>query len=344
MRVGRPGDTSDGQTGQDGPGYFAIPVSSLRLDTITGFNLFLRSPRDNQHVLFRNGELKFTGECRAKLEQNKISSVYIAAADRAAYMRYLENNLSCILSDDTVPPREKSKVLYGSASQLLHDVFTNPAAGENIKRAQDMVENTVGHLMRGAEHFGSLLSIMSFDYQTYTHSVNVSVFGVALARRIGLSRGELIDLGTGLLLHDVGKSAIDPAVLFKEGPLTPEEWAMVKTHPDRGVHLLRESGRVSDLALTVVHQHHEKCSGKGYPQGLEEPDIHLYAKIASLADVFDALTTKRCYKQAVQSFPAIRIMQNEMAESFNEQLLRELILLMNAPQIFGERSDQRAAA
>lgn len=344
MRVGRPADAAEGQTGQDAAGFFAIPVSSLRLDTTTGFNLFLRSPRDNQYVLFRSGELKFNEECRAKLEQNNIASVYIAAADRAIYMGYLENNLSRILSDEAVPPREKSKILYGSASQLLHDVFANPMAGENIKRAQDMVENTVGHLMRGGEHFGSLLSIMSFDYQTYTHSVNVSVFGVALARRIGLSRAELIELGTGLLLHDVGKSAIDPAILFKEGPLTPEEWAIVKTHPDQGVQMLRESARVSDVALAVVRQHHEKCSGKGYPQGLTEPDIHLYAKIGALADVFDALTTKRCYKQAVQSFPAIRIMQNEMADSFNEQLLRELILLMNATQIFGERPDRSQAA
>jgi len=321
---------------QETAGFFAIPLASLRMDTVTGFDLYLRSPQDRQHVLYRSGELPFTEEHRSKLQQSSVTKVYISSTDRAKYMRYLENNLSQILADDKVPSPEKAKILYGSATQLVQDIFARPAAGENIKRAQDLVEHTVSHLMKGGEHLGSLLSIMSFDYQTYTHSVNVCVFGVALGRRIGLSGIELNELGTGLLLHDVGKSAIDPAILLKKGPLTDAEWKVVKTHPDVGVGMLSESGRVSKFALAVVHQHHEKCSGGGYPQGLKEPDIHLYAKIAAVADVFDALTTKRCYKQAVDSFPAIRIMMNEMSDSFNDELLRELILMMNAAEIVGD--------
>jgi HD-GYP domain-containing protein (c-di-GMP phosphodiesterase class II) len=326
---------------QETGGFFAIPLASLRMDTVTGFDLYLRNPRDSQHVLYRSGALRLSEEHWARLQESGVTKVYISSADRANYMRYLEKNLSQILADDKVPGPEKSKILYGSASQLVQDIFARPALGENIKRAEVLVEATVAHLMQGGEHLGSLLSIMSFDYQTYTHSVNVCVFGVALGRRIGLSGMELNELGTGLLLHDVGKSSIDPAILLKEGPLTDAEWKIVKTHPDLGVQILSESGRVSKFALAVVHQHHEKCSGGGYPQGLKEPEIHLYAKIASLADVFDALTTKRCYKQAVDSFPAIRIMQAEMSASFNDELLRELILMMNAAEIAGDR--QRAA-
>jgi HD-GYP domain-containing protein (c-di-GMP phosphodiesterase class II) len=337
LRPGAETETQIEKLVQETAGFFAIPLSSLRLDTVTGFDLYLRSPRDRKHVLYRSGELKFTEDHRSKLQQSSVTKVFISSADRSKYMRYLETNLSQILADDTIPSPEKSKILYGSATQLVQDVFARPTLGENIKRAQDLVESTVSHLMKGGEHLGSMLGIMSFDYQTYTHSVNVCVFGVALGRRIGLSGMELNELGTGLLLHDVGKSTIDPAILLKQGPLTDAEWVIVKTHPDEGVRMLSESGRVSKFALAVVHQHHEKCSGAGYPQGIKEPQIHLYAKIAALADVFDALTTKRCYKQAVDSFPAIRIMQNEMAESFNDELLRELILMMNAAEITSDR-------
>ncbi len=317
-------------------GFFSIPLASLRMDTVTGFDLYLRSPRDNKHVLYRTGDLMFTEEHRAKLQQSNVTKVYISATDRSKYLQYIERNLDAILSDESLPKVERAKILYGSASQLVQDVFARPTVGENIQRAKDLVDATVAHLMKGGDTLGSLLSIMSFDYQTYTHSVNVCVFGVALGRRIGLSGMELKELGNGLLLHDVGKSEIDPAILLKQGPLTDEEWEMVRTHPERGVRLLESEGHISAFALAVVHQHHEKCSGQGYPQGLTEPDIHLYAKIAALADVFDALTTKRCYKQAVESFPAIRIMQTEMADSFNDELLRELILMLNAADLAGD--------
>jgi len=126
---------------------------------------------------------------------------------------------------------------------------------------------------------------------------------LALGRNLGLSRAELKSLGAGLLLHDIGKSEIDDAILNKRGTLTEEEWNVMRSHPERGEAILSQAEGVDPLALTIVMQHHEKRSGKGYPRGLKGDEIHSYAKICALADVFDALTTQRSYKEALDSFP-----------------------------------------
>ena len=309
--------------------YFSIPLSTLRLDTVTGFDLYMKNPRDRKHILYRGSEFRFKEKHKKTLRENGVRRLYINSTDRGKYLRYMEGNLGNVLSDESLGMDKKSRILYDSTSQLVKDVFAKPATPENIKRTEELVDHTVAHVTRGGPYLANMLNIMSYDYQTYTHSVNVSIFGVALARRLGFGSAELKQLGTGLLLHDVGKTEIDPKILLKHGPLTEEEWKIVRQHPERGVKLLQDNKNLDPNVLAVIHQHHEKCSGAGYPQGLGEEDIHVFAKIAALADVFDALTTRRCYKEAVDSFPAIRIMQSEMNDAFNPNFLRELILMMN---------------
>lgn len=309
--------------------YFSIPLSTLRLDTVTGFDLYMMNPRDRKHILYRGADFKFKEKHKKTLRENGVRRLYINSRDRDKYLRYMEGNLGDILGDESLAMDKKSRILYDSTSQLVKDVFENPALPENMKRIEELVDHTVAHVTRGGPYLANMLNIMSYDYSTYTHSVNVSIFGVALARRLGFGSAELKQLGTGLLLHDVGKTEIDPQILLKHGPLTDDEWKIVRTHPARGVELLEGNKELDPGILAIVHQHHEKCSGAGYPQGLGEEDIHVFAKIAALADVFDALTTRRCYKEAVDSFPAIRIMQSEMADAFNPNFLRELILMMN---------------
>jgi HD-GYP domain-containing protein (c-di-GMP phosphodiesterase class II) len=317
--------------------YTPIQLASLRVDTVTGFPLYLRAARrGNTMTLYRAGDLKFTDAHRERLRANGVAELYIAAADRKQYLRYLEGNLDEVLKSESIPAPERAKILYSSASLLVEDVLADPTLGASIARAHRFVDTTVDHLFRRAEHFTDLLEVMSFDYHTYTHSVNVCVFGVALARRLGYGQRDLNRLGSGLLLHDAGKAAIDPVILHKRGPLTDREWDIIKSHPQKGVELLAKSGAVEPDALAVVHQHHEKCAGGGYPQGLTAERIHSFAKVAAVADVFDALTTERTYKRAVASFPAIRLMQVEMADSFDRGILRELVLLLH-------RSQQQAA-
>jgi len=312
-------------------GYFAVPLSCLRVDTITSFTIYLRNPPDgNRYVFYRESNLLFSDRHHCKLEENGVTHIYIAAADRKLYLRYLEAHIDEILQDPKLSSAEKNEIHYACATKLAEDLFNDPRSGENVKRARRMVDATVHHILQEAGRLSALIDVMSFDYYTYTHSVNVCVLGVALGHRIGLTPEELEALGVGLLLHDMGKSEIDVAVLNKHGPLSDEEWELMKTHPQLGVDIFKHSPLVGPVALTVILQHHEKCTGCGYPAGLRGTEIHRFAKIAALVDVFDALTTERAYRGALQSFTAIQVMKNEMEVDFDPDLFRQFIQLLGA--------------
>ncbi len=313
--------------------YIRIPLRALRLDTVTDFNIYLRQASTNDYTLYREAHLIFSEEHRQRLLDAVLDGVYITDEDRAEYVQYLETHLATIIADPEVPVEEESTIVYTCATHIVQDLLERPGQSDDIKRAQRMVDNTIEHLLKGPDRFARAFEQMSFDYRTYTHSVNVCVFGLALGQRLGFGRDELRRLGAGLLLHDLGKSRIDEAILYKHGPLSDEEWREMRRHPEHGVEILKANGDVDPLAVTIVHQHHEKCTGRGYPQGLHEPDIHLYSKICTLADVFDALTTERPYKQALDSFPALRIMQSDMREDFHPHLFREFIRMLGSPAV-----------
>ncbi len=154
------------------------------------------------------------------------------------------------------------------------------------------------------------------------------MFAIALGERIGkYDRKTLYELGLGALLHDVGKSKIDDAIINKKGPLTSEEFNEIKKHPIYGEEILKETDLIPRRSYLAVRQHHEKINGTGYPDGLKNGEIDEFGRITCIADVFDALTTKRSYKDALPSFPALKIMK-EMDNAFDEYLFNEFVLLL----------------
>ncbi|MBW1799603.1 MAG: HD domain-containing protein [Deltaproteobacteria bacterium] len=310
-------------------GFFGIPLKTLRVDTIPGFNIYLHFPGKKSHVLYRSGSVKFTEEHKEKLTENRIVDIFIKTSERQLYTRYVENHLPDIISDHSLPTEKKSEMVYHCSTNLLQDVFQRTRLTEKIPRVSKMVKNTVEHLFRTPGAFVTMLDVMSHDYYTVTHSVNVCVIGVALGQKIGLKRYELNELGAGLLLHDLGKSKIDDRILRKNGPLNEREWKIVKHHPKLGADIAALTKRVPPLSITAIKQHHEKCSGKGYPMGLHEPQIHLFGRIAAIADVYDALTSERPYGSALAAFPAIKVMQKEMENDFSPLLFKQLVLLLN---------------
>ncbi|MCK4304113.1 MAG: HD domain-containing protein [Candidatus Eisenbacteria sp.] len=308
--------------------YFAISLQNLRIDAITGFDLYIWMPRSEKHVLYRKGDLVFSEDQKARLQRSKVANLYVAAQDRNQYTRYLEGNLTEIIHNPDLPKEEGSDIVYACASRLVEEIFEDPESDENMLRAQAMVHNTVDHLLYDQENLTNMLSLMSDDYELYTHSVNVCVIGLALGQTLGLSTPELRELGTGLLMHDIGKVQIDRRILDKPEPLTDEEMQIYRTHPERGAAILKQSHRLAHSSLAVILQHHETCAGTGYPYGLEASEIHQYAKIAGLANIFDGLTTDKPARRACASFPALRNIRREMPTDIDAVFLRQLIRIL----------------
>jgi HD-GYP domain-containing protein (c-di-GMP phosphodiesterase class II) len=182
-----------------------------------------------------------------------------------------------------------------------------------------------------------LLKITSYDYYTYTHSVNVGVFSVLLAKHLfkGSDAHNMHELGAGFFLHDIGKVRIDPAIINKPGKVTDEEMEKIRTHPYQGFKILSETNQLTKECKVIVMQHHERADGSGYPRQLKEEDIHAYGRICCIADVYDALTAERSYKQKLNTFDALKLMKEKLLNHFQQDMFEKFVLL------FTDRSGYR---
>jgi len=163
------------------------------------------------------------------------------------------------------------------------------------------------------------------DTYTKGHSTSVSKYSEALARAINLPEGEVERITLGALLHDVGKIGIPETVLKKEGPLSDDEWVIMKQHPAIGVDkVLKPNASLRDL-IPIVKYHHERIDGKGYPEGLTGEKIPLAAKIVAIADTYHALTSDRPYRKGMKIEKAISILESGAGTQWDENLIRTFI-------------------
>jgi len=179
-----------------------------------------------------------------------------------------------------------------------------------------------GDLLKGNLELMNVLgcAIAERDSDTNSHNYRVTFYALRLGEAIGLSRENIHDLIAGAFLHDVGKIGIRDLILLKPGKLTPEEFEVMKTHVSLGVDILSKSSWLSG-ARDVVEFHHEKYDGRGYLQGLKGEAIPLNARIFAIVDVFDALTSKRPYKESWTAVDAIAELKRDSGSHFDPQLV-----------------------
>jgi HD-GYP domain-containing protein (c-di-GMP phosphodiesterase class II) len=169
--------------------------------------------------------------------------------------------------------------------------------------------------------------VKSWDEYTYVHSLNVSLLSGFLANRIFPGQPEIAESVTvGGILHDLGKALIPKEVLNKPGRLTDDEFTIMKRHSVFGEEIAISNGVSDPSTLAVIRGHHERYGGHGYPDASEKEDIRMEARISAVADVFDALTAKRVYKEPMESRAAVSIMLENMSGHFDPQVVRALLV------------------
>ncbi|WP_333875506.1 HD-GYP domain-containing protein [Methylobacter sp.] len=195
-----------------------------------------------------------------------------------------------------------------------------------------------GDLLKGNLELMNVLgcAIAERDSDTNSHNYRVTFYALRLGEAIELAHEAIHDLITGAFLHDVGKIGIRDPILLKPGKLTPEEFEIMKTHVSLGVDILSKSSWLSG-AMDVVKFHHEKYDGTGYPQGLKAEAIPLNARIFAIVDVFDALTSKRPYKESWTMPEAIAMLEQDSGSHFDPQLVKIFVRL--APDLYQKISD-----
>ncbi len=270
----------------------------------------------------------FHGDRRKKLVENNIHKLYVYANSYETFNDYQEQNLKTILADKEKSSGEKSSIVYSVAKNLTLELLNDTKSGTKIDRVTSWADNTVDYILRDENAFSNLIKVTSHDYQTYTHSVNVSVLGLLFGKFLGISQNSLSSLGTGLLLHDLGKIEIPPNILTKPGILTNEEHKIITKHPEAGINILSKEENILKESLVVVAQHHENFDGTGYPHGIGGNEIQLNGRLSRIIDAYDAITTNRVYKDALKPFSALLEMRETMVNCFDMELFKEFICFL----------------
>lgn len=232
------------------------------------------------------------------------------------------------IHDKNLAPEKKSRIVYQCSLELMGRLLDDPKT-ENIREAKAGIAEMVDLIISDDATSAALLEITSYDYYTYTHSVNVGFFSLLLAKELfkGADAHDMHELGAGFFLHDIGKVRIDPAIINKPGKLTDEEMTVIRTHPDQGYNILAETKHLTDECGIIVLQHHERQDGAGYPRKLTGDAIHIYGRICSIADVYDALTAERSYKRKMDTFSALKLMKERLLNHFHQELFEKFVML-----------------
>ena len=198
--------------------------------------------------------------------------------------------------------------LRKQASGLVRTVMADVRLGNavDIDRVQPMVEEITESILRNPGALVGLLRIKTKDDYTFLHSISVCALMVAFCRSRGLDPATTHQAGLGGLLHDTGKALVPDAILNKPGPLSPEEFALIKRHPRDGHDILLQTPEVGPIPLDITLHHHERRDGSGYPDGLAGDAIGELAQMAAIVDVYDALTSERSYHKAIPAADALR--------------------------------------
>jgi len=310
-------------------GYAPFDLDLIQLGTVVDFDIFIWPAGSKAPVLYRERNLRFDDEERNRLAEADTTQVFIVEKDARPLNNYVERNLEAIVENPAIPIRERAKLVYDASVRFTTEVLVSPESKESLKRTENIVCSAIAYVLKGKEALHQLISLMADDYTTFTHSVHVAAIGLALAQQVGFkSHGELKDFGVGAILHDVGKLSISQHILHKPGPLTSREWVEVKRHPEIGLSLLEVHKNLAEGTRAVILEHHERVDGTGYPSGKSGSAIHPFARVAAIVDAFDALTTRRPYRDAVSSFRALGIMKEEVGSHFDGDYYKAFIKLL----------------
>jgi HD-GYP domain-containing protein (c-di-GMP phosphodiesterase class II) len=198
--------------------------------------------------------------------------------------------------------KERAKRTYAQSVAITKDLMASVRLGQapNIKKIKRVVQSIVDQILQDETSLVGLTAILDYDEYTFTHSVNVCIFSVALGKRLGLSKLQLYDLGLAALFHDIGKSRVPAEVLNKTTALSDDDWRAITNHPWLGLLALfqvRGTNELAYRAMIVAHEHHMKADLTGYPRSLRPREISMFSKIVAVCDGFDAATSSRVYQK-----------------------------------------------
>jgi putative nucleotidyltransferase with HDIG domain len=221
----------------------------------------------------------------------------------------------------------RAKQLIAEAKLTTQKLMQDVRLGKRMEMNQ--VERTVDKMtesvLRNKDALVSLLRIKEVDEYTYLHSISVSALCISFAQGLGLDSTKIKQIGIGGLLHDIGKMKVPLEILNKPGPLSEKEFEIMKRHVKDGESTLLQYPNLDRSCTCVTSHHHERLDGTGYPEGLKGDEISEFGQIAAIVDIYDALSSERCYKNAMPPTDALKKLYEWSQSYLNRKLVEKFV-------------------
>lgn len=291
-----------------------IPIECVRDQSILAKTLY-----DNSGNILVNKGVTLTPQVIKKLRELDIWSVYI------------EDEYSSSEIRDIIKPefRQKSITFIKEAFVNIKKIVMSESTKDNaendnleyINSLKNIAEELVDNVDSNEQIMLSLVDIKSFDNYMYQHSINVAVISVTIGIAFKMKKEELLDLAEGALLHDIGKIYIPKDIYQKNNELTKEERELYDSHPMKGYEYVKKEFEVDENVLNIILQHHERVDGNGFPNRLKENEISKFAKIISVADCYDYLTSDTVHTRAIPAADALEFIMAHINTLFDYEVV-----------------------
>jgi putative nucleotidyltransferase with HDIG domain len=221
----------------------------------------------------------------------------------------------------------KAREVRNKAKETVHNIMEDVRFGKQIRTEEvgQVVDDMIDSIFRNQDALMTLVRLKNKDEYTYMHSVSVGVLMISLGKHLGLDMQVLKEVGIGAMLHDVGKMIVSQFILNKEEKLTENELAMMRKHVEYSRTILEQTQAISDKAIAMAAQHHERIDGTGYPLGLKGDEIAYYSKALAIADVYDAMTSQRCYQKKYVPTEVLKKLYEWSSYHYDRTLVEQFI-------------------
>ncbi len=289
--------------------YNQFPVDRLLDNSVTDFDLF--AGIGNHFILYSGQGYKWMRSELTGLLNQGYKNLWIRPEDFAKAVIY-EKMAKLPQLDKTLRPEDRLNKILDIGATFTRYLYEGDITASSVHKAEELATHLVACIQEDQGCVRGITGLAQHDMYTYLHSVRVAAYATAIAHQMGITDTEsLKTIAMGGIFHDVGKSSVPMAIINKSGPLLEGEWLTMKNHPVEG-HKKMADSCLHHVSREIVLHHHERLNGSGYPDALQQNSLLPEVQMATLADVFDALTSSRSYQNKRNRFEALDFIKHRL--------------------------------
>jgi HD-GYP domain-containing protein (c-di-GMP phosphodiesterase class II) len=303
-------------------GYVPVQVHTLRSTKADAADLFVQYESHAEPVLYCRAGSPPDEQQFAELADAGVENLYVRTADFYNFSNDLLESLDGVLKQEGIRQTEKFATLQIAVAVAVEQTLRFVDCIKFRALAGKVSDDLVTLFGDGNVLPRELFRMARHDFNTFTHVTNVAGYSVLLAKQVGINdENELRQIASGAMLHDLGKRFMPARILSKDGRLTTEEREIIETHPARGYAELAEKSDIEFGQLMMVYQHHERVDGTGYPVRILKDEIHPWAQMLSIVDVFDTMTAKRPNRRPVTAEYVLDYQRQQAGTQFDGEFV-----------------------